>query len=343
MYYVAIRGYMFDTFLIVLNPMLSFVLCMSIGFILKKKNILPENAGTVLSKLINWVIFPASSFSALARYCKVNTLVEHSTNIILSSLILCLALALGTLLSKAFVKTPSAERGIYAYALTIANFGSLGDPLVIAVFGEMFYSYYKLFTLPLTILVYTWGLSVLVPTKESAALKKEKIKTNLKKLLNPSTIAMLLGIVVGVTDAARYFPDFVQNSLDSLSGCLGPAAMIVAGFTIAGYNIKEMLSNKKYYFATGLRLFVLPSLLIGVLYVLKEVANLAFNLSIGNSVLYLALFAYAAPLGLNTVVFPLAYGGNPKTGAGMALISNILCAVSIPIMFTLMTMVFGAP
>ncbi len=349
MYYVAIRGYMFDTFLIVLNPMLSLVFCMALGFLLRKKNILPEDAGTVMSKLINWVFFPALGFSALARYCKIDTIAAHSQNLILSLLIICLALLVATLLSKVFIKTPSAERGIYAYALMFGNFGSVGDPLVIGVFGEMFYSYYKLFTLPLTILVYTWGMSMLVPTNkdktssDAADAKKTKVISSLKKLFNPTTIAMLLGIIVGLTDTAQYFPDFIHTSLDSLKNCVGPVAMIVAGFTVASYDLKEMLANKKYYFATALRLFIIPTLLIGTMFFLKEGMNLLFNLSIGNSVLYLALFAYAAPLGLNTVVFPLAYGGNPKIGAGMALISHVLCAISIPIMFTLMTLVFGAP
>ena len=333
---------MLDAFLIVLNPMLSLIFCMGIGFLLKKKNILPENAGTVLSKLTNWVFFPVISFTALARYFKVDTLVMHSQNLILSCLVICIGLVIALFLSKLFVKTPCEERNIYAYALMVGNYGSVGDPLVIGVFGEMFYSYYKLFTLPLSILVYTWGMSMLVPEGANASGKSKPLSV-LKKIVNPTTVAMLIGIIAGLTDTAQYLPVFLQNSFDSLKSCLGPVAMIVAGFTIASYDIKEMLSNKKYYLASCLRLLIIPSILIGFLFFLKEGMNSLFGLSIGNSVLYLAMFAYAAPLGLNTVVFPLAFGGNPKTGAGMALISHVLCGVSIPIMYMLMTLVFGEP
>ena len=48
-----------------------------------------------------------------------------------------------------------------------------------------------------------------------------------------------------------------------------------------------------------------------------------------------------ARLGLNTVVFPEAYGGNPETGASMALISHTLCVITIPIMYSVMTLIFG--
>ncbi len=43
------------------------------------------------------------------------------------------------------------------------------------------------------------------------------------------------------------------------------------------------------------------------------------------------------------VVFPEAYGGNPETGASMALISYTLCVVSIPLMYALMVAIFGMP
>ena len=70
---------------------------------------------------------------------------------------------------------------------------------------------------------------------------------------------------------------------------------------------------------------------------------MAFGMQIGNDVLFLAFFATATPLGLNTVVFPEAYGGNPETGASMAMISHTLCVISIPLMYALMVAVFGVP
>ena len=59
--------------------------------------------------------------------------------------------------------------------------------------------------------------------------------------------------------------------------------------------------------------------------------------------LFLAFVATATPLGLNTVVFPEAYGGNPKTGASMAMISHTLCVITIPLLYSLMVLIFGEP
>ena len=166
---------------------------------------------------------------------------------------------------------------------------------------------------------------------------------SLKKILNPPTVALFLGIAVGLSGLGTHIPAPVNSALDSLKACMGPVAMLLAGFTIASYSFFGMLKKKKVYIATFLRLFILPSIIIGSLFGIKELINLIFDMNINNNVLFLSFFATAAPLGLNTVVFPKAYGGDPETGASMAMISHTLCVLSIPIMYALMTLLFGTP
>ena len=49
----------------------------------------------------------------------------------------------------------------------------------------------------------------------------------------------------------------------------------------------------------------------------------------------LMLFYSAMPLGLNTIVFPAAYGGDETPGAGMAVISNLVGIISVPLILSL--------
>ena len=325
---------MLTTFLATLNPMLTLFICMAVGFIARKTNILPENAGKVMAKLETWIFCPALSFSTMARYCTVDTLGEHMVNILFGAICIGVSIGIATLLGRLFVRKKCAERGIYMYALAFANGGYVGDPLVLALFGSEVLSYYKLFYLPFTVMIYTWGISMLVP--------KDKISGGLLgKLLNPPTLTMLLGIVAGLTGLGAHLPSPITSSLSSLSGCMGPTAMLIAGFTVASYDMKRMLVNKKVYVATALRLVILPAVQLALLFGIREVLNTALGLGIGNMPLYLAFFASAAPLGLNTVVFPEAYGGNPETGAGMAMISHTLCVVTIPLMYAVAIAAFG--
>ena len=325
---------MLNTFIATLNPMLMLFLCIAIGFILNKAKILPENASKVLAKLETWVFCPALSFSTMATYCTVETLGTHAINVFLACCAVSIALAIAIPLSRLFVKRKCSERGIYQYALAFANFGYVGDPVVQALFGDVGLSYYKLFCLPLSVVIYTWGISVLVPNGEKSG-------NIFKKILNVPTIALILGIIVGVTGLGARMPIFVSNTLNSLKACMGPVAMLLAGFIIANYSLKTVLKNGKVYIATLLRLAVIPAFIVGVIFGIKELMNLIFGMNIGNSVLFLVFFATATPLGLNTVVFPESYGGNPEAGASMATVSHTLCVISIPLLYAVMIAIFG--
>ena len=56
-----------------------------------------------------------------------------------------------------------------------------------------------------------------------------------------------------------------------------------------------------------------------------------------DNTLVMCLFGFATPLGLNTVIFPAAYGGDTATGAAMAMVSHTVCVVTIPIMYVLLS------
>ena len=321
-------------FFATLNPMLTLFICIAIGFILKATGILSDEAGKTIAKLETWVFCPALSFITMAKYCTVKSLGTHSTYVILGCFAIAICLIIAIPLAKAFTKRNKEERGIYEYALAVANFGYMGDSLVLSMFGGEILSFYKLFTLPGTVAIYIWGIGRLIP-------KNKANGSALKRLLNAPMIAMILGIIVGLTGLGNNMPIYFDAALNSLSACMGPVAMLLAGFTVARFNIFTMLKDKKVYIATIFRLIIIPVVIIASLFAIKLLSNIIFNTDIGNTVLYLSLFYVATPFGLNTIVFPEAYGGSSKTGASMALISHLLCIITIPLLYALMNFIFS--
>lgn len=313
---------MLDTFLATLTPMLVMFLCIVIGYVLRVKKVLPENSGTVMSKLENYVFVPALVLSNFMTNCTVASLSENYVIVLYSLLALAVAILMAVPLAKLFQKKDYYKCNIYRYALTFGNFGFMGNAIVPAILGQydsqILYKY-LLFTLPLNVAIYTWGIAILIP-------KGEGKQNPLKNLINPACISIVIGIVLGITGLTKYVPEFVVTAIDYCKACMAPVAMILTGFIVGGYSIKPLLSDKKIYIATVLRLFILPSIIIAILMLCKA----------SDLIVVLALFAYATPLGMNTVVFPAAYGGDTKTGAAMALISHTVCIVTIPIMFTLL-------
>ena len=295
-----------------------------------------------MAKLETFVFLPALNFYSMARNANIQNIGEHGLNLILFSILVIVCVVISYLLNGIFVKDKkSYERSVYLYALAFANISYVGDPLALALFGEVGFSFYKLACLPLIVVIYVWGTSILVPKKET-----DGKFASLKNALNAPTISLLLGLAVGLLGIGEFVLgketnlNFIGSTLNSLKGCMGPVAMIIAGCTIAKYNVKSMLTNKKVYLATALRLIIIPLILVPMMFGLKELINGVFNLAINNFIVHLTFIAVACPLGLNTVVFPEAFGGDAKTGASMATISHTLCVITIPLLYALVVMLF---
>lgn len=331
---------MLQTFLSTLQPMLTLFLFISLGFLLSKVKILPENSGKVFAKLLTFAVCPALGFTSMAQYFTVETFSTHFFNLILGAVGLAGAMSLSLILARFFVKDKKAyELGVYKYALAFGNMGYVGDPVVISLFGISGLAFYKIVSLPFSIAICSWGIIVLVP-------KTEKKQSVIKSLLNAPTIGLIAGMFVGITGLGEILYStqglsFITDTLSALGSCMGPIAMLLAGVTIARFDFQKMLSNKKIYIATALRLIVLPTVLVSLVFGAKCLLNVCFNLNLDNSLLFLFFFVVATPLGMNTIVFPEAYGGDPSTGVGMTLISHVLCVLTIPLMFALLTLLFG--
>ena len=327
------RSYMLTSFIATLNPMIMLLLYIIIGFTLGKTKILSDDAATVIAKLETWVLCPALSFLSMAKFFTVETIVTHAANMAFATVFVFLAITVGVIIAKFIIKKPGDERNIYSYVLTYGNYGYMGEPLILEIFGAQMHANFKMFCLPVTILVYTWGVPLLIP--------KGKGRNNaLKSFFNPSTIAMFCGMIVGITGLWEILPDFVEKTLTPLGNCMGPIGMILLGLTVSSYKLLDKFKSLKIHLATILRLVILPALHIPLLYLIKEAICLPFGWNIGNEILIYAFFIAATPHGMNTIVFPKSYGGEPKTGASLAIISHVLAVLTIPLMFSLMNLLF---
>ena len=168
------------------------------------------------------------------------------------------------------------------------------------------------------VICYSIGVVWLIPSENGA-------KVSLKSFANPICVSLLIGMALGL--AGVRLPGFLDTALSQASGCMGPVAMILTGFVVAGYGIRNLLGDRRIYIMAALRLLIIPF-----------VVTMAFRLVLKDSpVLLYVLCFLAMPLGLNTIVIPAAYGGDTRIGASCALISSVLAVVTIPVLF----LVFG--
>jgi len=317
-----------EMFYLTLSQMVTMFILIVAGYVLRKYNILPEESHLTLSRLETYALVPALNIVTWAKNCNLQTLKENAVLILYGLGVIAAALALAYLLSVFFVRNPktSAEeyqRNIYKYAMTFGNYGYIGNFIILGVWGQEMFFKFSMFNICISFVCSSWGLIVLIPKDGSRVVS---FKNMLRAIFTPPIIALFIGMFIGLLNLASYMPSYVETALANAGNCMGPVAMILAGFVIGGYNLKSLLLDRKIYVATLFRLILIPALFVTVLKIL----------GVNETVLILTLICFATPFGMNTIIYPAAYGGDFRTGASMTVISSTLSIITIPLMYLLL-------
>ena len=266
--------------------------------------------GDILSVLLVNVFLPCKVFSTFAGNVTVEFLSKKYVLLIASVITLGILALLGFLIPKLLTKKPF-ERRVYAYSVPIANYAYLGYTLIGSVFGDGVLADFMFFVIPFSIYTYTVGYSLLTGGKFS-----------FKKLINPLTVSILLGITVGLTGLK--LPEVVNSALSMSSACVGPISMVLTGITLSTFTVKEMLTDRTAYIFSFLRLVAIP----GMAFLICKGMRL-------DSLLPMVLIVTCMPCGLNTIVFPRLVGEDCKPGARLALITHMLALATLPLWLSL--------
>jgi predicted permease len=306
-------------FLLTFNHLLVFLIFFLCGYVFKKKKLINDALGGVISKLEVYVFLPALSFSTFADNFHLNVLREKGVFLATGTIILGVSFSSALFLSKLFSKN-SKTRNVFIYAFTAPNYGYLGYPLIRAVYGEEALFNFMIFAVPYNIFTYTAGRYILSADKRLTA----------RNLLEPSLIGVFAGIAAGLADVP--LPVFFGRALTLASGCMAPMAMIMTGFVLANNPLASNITSPKIYLASALRLVIIPAIIGGALLLL----------GLRRDVVLLTGAFLCLPMGLNNVVFPEAYGGDSTTGAQCCFVSHTLGILTIPAMFALLSL-FKSP
>ena len=179
---------------------------------------------------------------------------------------------------------------------------------------------YLIFTLPLWIFIYLWGVPKLLIADSG---KKNTFTESLKSFVNPMFIAMLIGMIIGLLNIP--LPEWTMSLIDVSGDCMSPIAMILTGIVVSSISLKKTFTNVRIFIVSIVRLVVMPVLFI----------VLASFVKIPQTTYICALCSLAMPLGLNTIVIPSALGKDTTIAAGMTVISHLLSCITIPLIFSI--------
>ena len=177
-------------------------------------------------------------------------------------------------------------------------------------------------------MIYLWGVPVLLISDTTDG--KPNLSQRLKAFLNPMLIAMLIGLILGLTGWGLKLPSGILSVIKVSGDCMSPLAMLLTGITIGQTDVLALIKKWRIYLTSGIRLLVYPLAVLLVLMLLPQ--NDFFTPTFFKCAMCMA----AMPMGLNAIVVPAAYGKDTTDAAGLALISHLFSIGTIPLMFMLL-------
>lgn len=317
---------MLTTFLSTLEQMSRILLLLSIGFAFNKLHLLPRSTERILSRFVTMLFLPCLNLYTNMMECQLTSLASYG-GLVLAGAVLCLgSMALSYPLARLFGGKDPYLKGIFRYAFSFPNTGAVATPLVLAFFGTAGLFKFNLFWFTGMIMTYTWGIAQMQPD-----LRKGSVWMNLLKCVNPSTVAMVAGMILGLIGAKNWIPTIITGTVKELGNCYVTVGLLLTGFSIADYPLGQVLGSIRTYLYAAVRLMGLPVLVLAILILCKASPELCT----------MAALAYSGPCGMNAVIYPAAYGQDCKTGASMVLVSSVCSVVTIPLIYALVQQFIG--
>ncbi len=297
---------------IVLNSVISLFLIMLVGVYGSKKGIITSEINEGLIKLLLNITLPfmvISSFSFSFNMSIMSNIVKGFYYSIIAYIVLIIASYALLLPIKGDKKT------IIHFGNVFTNTGYIGFPILNAIYGPEGVIYGSIFNMFFVLFVWTYGLILFKGYIGKNELKKEIVST----ILNPSIIAVIIGLVIMIHDIK--IPLIIYNSINSVGNISGPLSMIILGVIFSRSRFGSNFKDWRLYYGLIVKMIVLPM----ILYLISHLADRTIIL---NSVIIIA----SMPAAIMTSIFAETYNKEKDFAMIIVLMSTLLSVITIPIL-----------
>lgn len=304
---------LFDVVITMLVPVIA-------GFVATKAKILTDDYPKKLSNLVLYVCQPFLLASAVlgTEYSKENVK-AGLTVLLIGFLVHGLAAVI------AFVSTaPFKDKGlgrIMEHCILFGNVGFFGIPVIRATFGEIGVFYTGFFIITFNIVLWSYGSFVLSRASKDIKLKLTKI------LFNAGTIPCTIGLILYFCRIPIYPP--IVSSMKTIGASCTPLSMIIVGALLARMPVKRLITDWQMYFATFMKLAVVP---LATAIVLKLLGFSEYFSIFGALMM-------ALPSASSSAMFAQKYDLHPELAAETVGVSTVISVATIPLIMQLIKII----
>ena len=244
-------------FLTSLESILSIILIILLGYILKEKKWFDDGFSSNVSRLIMNVALPASIFVSVLKYLTIEKLISLSGGLIYTFLSVIMGYIIAWIMIK-ILKVKSGRRGTFINTVVNANTIFIGLPLNIALFGNESLPYFLVYYITNT--VSTWAFGVILIENDNPEKTKTKKGFNWKKLLPPPLLGFLVALIFLVFKIP--VPDFIHSALTYTGNIVTPLSLIYIGIVLSDAGLKSIHFDKDTIFALLGRFIISPCIMV---------------------------------------------------------------------------------
>lgn len=209
------------------------------------------------------------------------------------------------------------KKTILHFANVFVNTGYVGFPILNSIYGPEGVIYGSIFNMFFVILLWTYGLILFRDNYE-----KKELKQELKKiLLNPSIIAVFLGILIMIFNIR--LPSSLLSSVESIGSITGPLSMIIVGVILSNIKIKSYLKDWTIYYGMTVKLIIIPIIMY-----------LVFLLTVGSSIVINTIIIMSAmPASTMTSILAESFDKEKEYAAVVVSLTTLTSLVTVTILF----------
>lgn len=281
------------------------------GYLLGRYNVMDEQQSKGISTIIVNVTWPCLIVISLQRDFSAQLCINMGILAAVMVSAVIIAFVIARILCKG-MKLDKAKTYLVTFMLIFGNTGFMGIPVCTVLYGGEGTFYAALIDAVQDIFIFTVG--ILLIEKSTG----KHIGISIKHFLTPGFASVVIG--VGLFVARITLPDIIATPMETMGSATGPLAMMVVGFQLGKLNLKDLVSDKRLYVMSFVRLLIMPLIFLAVVMLVFPEMNLLAKVIIVEM---------ATPVAACTTIYSQQYDGDVAFATKGVMLSTVLSIVTL--------------
>lgn len=299
---------------IVLQQIEIFIVYSCIGVLAVKCHVINRQNLNFLSKLITKIVLPLLIFTNIINGTTREDFLSSLSILLIAILMYFTFYCVGLGLANG-LRLEGETKKVYRDCVLFGNCGFMGIPIAMALFSQRGAMYIAIYSVIDQLALWTVGTQIL---SSDHSKKKSGLET-IKKMINPATVAIFLGIIILLSGIQ--LPESINTALTKTGAAATPLAMIYLGGMFCFIQLKDYLKKKEVYALILVKMIVLPIIMITILRHVPISSEIAVTLSV----------VCGLPVMTSIAMIAEAQGSDSAYASGIIFITTLFSMVTLPL------------